>query len=54
VKNRYRVLELAAQHGVATKKQLKCWPNGGSLVVLEVDRPLDEVADELRARGLLT
>jgi hypothetical protein len=53
VKNRHRLLELAAAHGVPTKKQLKAWPKSGQLVVIEVDRPLDELADELRARGLL-
>lgn len=54
MKNRHRLLELAAQHGVPVKKQLKAWPKGGQLVVLEVDRPLGELADDLRARGLIT
>jgi hypothetical protein len=52
VKNRYRLLELADEHGVPSKKQLKTWV-GGSLVVLEVDRPTDELADDLRSRGLI-
>lgn len=51
--NRHRLLELAAEHGVPVKKQLKAWNKEGGLVVLEVDRPTAELAGELRERGLL-
>ena len=54
VRNRHELAALAEKHGVATKKQLKAWPKSGQLVVIEVDRPLDELADDLRARGLIT
>lgn len=51
MKNRYKVLAAAAEHGIPVKKQLKTWVRG-ELVVLEVDRPLDEICEDLRELGL--
>lgn len=51
--NRHRLLKLAEAGSVPVTKQLKTWNKAGELVVLEVDRPTGELADDLRERGLL-
>ena len=48
MQNKYKVKELAKQAGIALTKKL----NAGT-IELTVDRPLAELVDELRARGLL-
>ena len=52
MRNRHQVLKLAGEAGLALTKQLKCFTSDGQLRLVEVDRPLDELVDELRERGL--
>lgn len=51
--NRHKLRALAAEHNIPLTKTLKTWPKSGQLVTIEVDRPVDELADELRDLGLL-
>lgn len=53
MQNRHKVLELAREQGLALTKQVKCFGTDGQLRVLEVDRPLAELVDELREAGSL-
>lgn len=52
MKNRYKVLRLAEENGVATTKELRARV-GDRVVELTVDRPLDEIVEELRALGAI-
>lgn len=53
MRSRRQLAELAEKHGIPVKKQLKVWPKSGQLVILEVDRPLAELADDLHRLGLI-
>lgn len=53
MRNKHQVLELARENGLALRKQLKCFGSDGQLRVLEVDRPVGELVEELRELGLL-
>ena len=51
--NRHRVRQLALEAGLPVTKQLKAWDVEGRLTVLEVERPAEELAEDLRELGLL-